>query len=225
MLAGPSQRDDDLRPVLVGQTGTLTGSRWVLEREEVLIGRGADCDIVVADRQVSRHHARVRRAPGGFMVEDLGSKNGTHLNGRQLKDSAILQDGDVIQVALAAKLVYVGAEATQPLSFSEAAALGLGRLRLDTQAHRAWAASNELDPSLSGPQYRLLELLYERSGQVVTREEVIDWVWPGTAADGVSDQAIDALVRRLRERLEEADPGHAYIATIRGHGFRLDNEI
>jgi len=225
MIAGSSERDDDLRPVLVGQTGTLTGARWVLEGEEVLIGRGADCDIVVADRQVSRHHAKVRRAMAGFVVEDLGSKNGTHLNGRQLKGPAILQDGDVIQVALAAKLVYVGAEATQPLSFSEAAALGLGRLRLDIQAHRAWAGSTELDPPLSGPQYRLLELLYGRAGQVVTREEVIEGVWPGTAANGVSDQAIDALVRRLRERLEEVDPGQAYIATIRGHGFRLENEI
>jgi DNA-binding response OmpR family regulator len=218
-------RDDDMRPVLVGQTGALTGTRWVLDREDVLIGRGGDCDIVVADRQVSRHHARVRRSAAGYVVEDLGSKNGTHLNGRAIQDAAMLQDGDVIQVALAAKLVYVGAEATQPLSLSDAAALGLGRLRIDRDAHRTWVGSVELDPGLSVPQFRLLELLYERAGHVVTREDVIEWVWPGTSADGVSDQAIDALVRRLRERLEEADPGQAYIATIRGHGFRLDNQV
>ena len=40
---------------------------------------------------------------------------------------------------------------------------------------------------------------------------------------GVSEQAIDALVRRLRDRLAEVDEGHQYIVTVRGHGFRLDN--
>jgi DNA-binding response OmpR family regulator len=35
--------------------------------------------------------------------------------------------------------------------------------------------------------------------------------------------AIDALVRRLRDRLAEVDPGHNYIVTVRGHGFRFDN--
>ncbi len=40
--------------------------------------------------------------------------------------------------------------------------------------------------------------------------------------DGVSEQAIDALVRRLRDRIAELDPKHQYIITVRGHGFRLD---
>jgi len=40
---------------------------------------------------------------------------------------------------------------------------------------------------------------------------------------GVSQQAIDALVRRLRDRLFELDAEHQYVVTVRGHGFRLDN--
>ena len=40
---------------------------------------------------------------------------------------------------------------------------------------------------------------------------------------GVSEQAIDALVRRLRDRLAEVDGSHQYIVTVRGHGFKLDN--
>jgi DNA-binding response OmpR family regulator len=39
----------------------------------------------------------------------------------------------------------------------------------------------------------------------------------------VSEQAIDALVRRLRDRLAELDPDHRYVVTVRGHGFRLEN--
>jgi DNA-binding response OmpR family regulator len=80
----------------------------------------------------------------------------------------------------------------------------------------------ELDPPLSLPQYRLLELLYLHAGRVCTRETVVETVWPDVVGEGVSEQAIDALVRRLRDRLAEIDPDHQYIVTMRGHGFRLD---
>lgn len=210
-------------PVLIGQTGALQGARWPLNCEELLIGRAPECQVVVVDRQVSRHHARVRRVEGGYLLEDLGSKNGTHINGTPVERSVLLRDGDVIQVALAAKLLFVGTEATMPLSLSGAPEAPGGRLRMDALGHRIWVAERELDPPLSPPQYRLLELLYVHADQVVSREDIVEHVWPGTDLAGVSEQAIDALVRRLRERLAEVDPGHPYVATVRGHGFRLDN--
>jgi DNA-binding response OmpR family regulator len=58
---------------------------------------------------------------------------------------------------------------------------------------------------------------------VVTREEIVREVWPEAQGLGVSEQAIDALVRRLRDRLTEVDPDHNYIVTVRGHGFRFEN--
>jgi DNA-binding response OmpR family regulator len=54
---------------------------------------------------------------------------------------------------------------------------------------------------------------------------VIEAVWPEAVGEGVSEQAIDALVRRLRDRIAEIDPEHQYIITVRGHGFRLNNEL
>lgn len=209
-------------PVLIGQEGPLQGGRWPLARSGLLIGRGADCDVIVADRQVSRHHARIRIVgEGEYVLEDLGSKNGTHVNGAAIEGAHRLVDGDVIQVAVAAKLLYVGTEATLPLTLE--AGIGAGRLRLDSHAHRVWLGERELEPPLSPPQYRLLELLMAKSGQVVVRDDVVQAVWPGSESEGISEQAIDALVRRLRERLAEADPEHAYIVTVRGHGFRLEN--
>lgn len=211
-------------PVLIGQAGPLQGGRWLLTSETLLIGRGPECDVVVPDRQVSRHHAQVRRlAEGEYVLEDLDSKNGTHVNGVALQAPRRLTDGDVIQVALVAKLLFVGSESTMPLSLEEDARPGQGRVRVDRQAHRIWVASTELDPPLSPPQYRLLELLVSRSGQVVSREEIVAAVWEDSQSEGISEQAIDALVRRLRERLAEVDPGHPYLMTVRGHGFRLDN--
>ena len=64
-----------------------------------------------------------------------------------------------------------------------------------------------------------------RDGLVVPREELVKEVWEEEEAYGVSDQALDALVRRLRDRLAEADPGHEYVVTIRGHGLRLENPV
>lgn len=210
-------------PVLIAQTGQLDGSRWVLDHPETLIGRGAECGLVVPDRQVSRHHARIRREPDGYYLEDLGSKNGTHLNGARIEQPVRLQDGDVVQIALALKLIFVGTEATIPLK--QADLVDIGRLRMDARAHRVWVGKQELDPPLSPPQYRLLELIYRNADRVVGRDEIVEAVWPDSHGAGVSEQAIDALVRRLRERLAELDPGHSYVQTVRGHGFRLNNPI
>ncbi len=212
-------------PVLVSQTGELRGDRWVLDQDEIIIGRSPECDMVIPDRKVSREHARLRKTPDGVVVEDLGSKNGTHVNGSPINDPVLLQDGDVISVALAVKWMFVGTEATVPLSVSEAAELGLGRLRMDPEAHRAWLLETEIDPPLSPAQYRLLELLYRNGNRVVSRSDIVEHVWPESEEEGVSEQAIDALVRRLRDRLAEVDPDHSYIVTVRGHGFRLDNPL
>lgn len=211
-------------PVLLGQgTGPLQGGRWLLTAEVVTIGRGDECDIVVPDRQVSRQHARIRRVgQGEYEVEDLGSKNGTHLNGVLLQEPRRLADGDVIQIALAARLIYVGSEATLPLSLEDEGIVTSGRVRIDRHAHRIWVAGRELEPPLSPPQYRLLELLAVRAGQVVSRDEIVRAVWEGSESEGISEQAIDALIRRLRDRLEEVDPGRSHVTTVRGHGFRLE---
>jgi pSer/pThr/pTyr-binding forkhead associated (FHA) protein len=70
-------------PLLVAQEGPLKGQRWQLSQTLVL-GREPSCDVVVADRQISRFHARLTPTPEGVILEDLGSKNGTHHNGMPL---------------------------------------------------------------------------------------------------------------------------------------------
>jgi DNA-binding response OmpR family regulator len=212
-------------PFLVAPTGELRGERWQLSDDPFVIGRGAECDIVVADRQVSREHALIRRTSSGYLLEDLGSKNGTHLNGVKIKSAAILQDGDEIQVAFAIKLTFIGSEATLPLVLDAEAMAGARLLKMEIQAHRVWIGEQEVDPPLSPPQFRLLELLYQNAVRVVTREEIAEHVWPGTHGVGVSDQAIDALIRRLRDRLAEIDSTSDFIVTVRGHGFRLHNPL
>jgi hypothetical protein len=205
--------------VLILREGQGMGTRWRIDRDSMIIGREEDCDIVLPSRQVSRNHARIRRSGEQHILEDLGSKNRTFVNGRELTEPYTLQDGDEIQVALSFKLFFVDAGATAPLFFDR----GRTGLRLDKGAKSVWIKGQELDPPLSLAQYRLLELLYDNEGKVRSRDEVVQAVWPDAVEEGVSEQAIDALTRRLRERLSELDPDHQYIVTVRGHGFRFDN--
>ena len=72
-------------------------------------------------------------------------------------------------------------------------------------------------------QFKMLELLYENQGRVVSRQQLIEVVWGSEEAIQVTEQALDAMVRRLRERLADLDATHEYIVTVRGHGLRLDN--
>jgi len=207
-------------PILIAQVGPLEGQRWKI-KSELLLGRGPDCDIVIPMRQVSRHHARIVKGKDGSLVEDLNSKNGTYINGRLIDEVTSLEEGDEIQVSLAQHFVYLSSDATMPL---EGLPLDMQRrrLRVDIGARRVWVMEKELDPPLSASQFNLLRILYEQSGEVVPRSEIIRAVW-GKAAEGVTEQALDALVRRLRDRLSEVDPTWDYIVTVRGHGLRLDN--
>jgi predicted component of type VI protein secretion system len=61
---------------------------------EITVGRSPDCVIVIADPSVSRRHARVRRVEDGFVLEDLGSANGTSVNGKPVEAPVRLKNED-----------------------------------------------------------------------------------------------------------------------------------
>jgi pSer/pThr/pTyr-binding forkhead associated (FHA) protein len=206
--------------MLVAYEGELEGERWVLDQDRVTIGRAPDCEVQLPKRQVSRYHARIERDDGGYLLRDLGSKNGTFVNGKEVRgEPCRLKDGDELQIALYIKMGFVGADATVPLELTGP----YKGLRVDKPAKRVFLGGQELSPPLSAAQYRLLELLSERDGHVVTRDEIVSVVWSEQDALGVTEQAIDALVHRLRDRIAALDPDHEYIVTVRGHGLRLEN--
>jgi hypothetical protein len=201
--------------------GATPGRRIFIDGPVLLIGRDDTCDLVIPERQVSRYHASISIERDQYLLRDLDSKNGTFVNGREVEDAHALQDGDEIQIAYCCKLAFVGADATAPVILDEEEA----GLRLDPEGKRVWVAGQELDPPLSLAQYRLLALLYQEPGRVYSRDAVVDAVWPEDEREGISEQAIDALARRLRERLAEVDPQNQYVVTVRGHGFRLENAV
>src|SRR3954469_8918851 len=86
-------------PSLVFLAGPIAGRRFKLGDGEYVIGRRSDCQIFVPDMRVSRQHARLYKGEDGWTLEDLGSNNGTYLNGTRLQGSSALKTDDEITIA------------------------------------------------------------------------------------------------------------------------------
>jgi pSer/pThr/pTyr-binding forkhead associated (FHA) protein len=85
------------------RTGPQEGTVFDLEKETVILGRDVTNDIVLADAEVSRRHSRLSLSPQGYVLEDLGSTNGTFVNGERLTGPHLLIPGD--QIGVSQKLV------------------------------------------------------------------------------------------------------------------------
>lgn len=87
----------NLNVKLVFQPGTANVTEYRIEKEDVAIGRGDDCDIILNDPEVSRRNSVIRRMNMDFVIQDLGSANGTFVNGIPVEVYA-LSGGDVIRI-------------------------------------------------------------------------------------------------------------------------------
>jgi len=78
--------------------GPETGKVYTVERERTILGRHPDCDIVLDVAAVSRQHARILRSGNAYFLEDLGSRNGTFINGRMIQAREMLKEGDRVKI-------------------------------------------------------------------------------------------------------------------------------
>jgi pSer/pThr/pTyr-binding forkhead associated (FHA) protein len=83
-------------------------SEIVISQEDYLIGRGTDCDLRLRDEAISRHHCSIRNNANEPLLLDLGSSNGTYLNGKRIRSQASLHTGDEIKFGEHAYVVYFG---------------------------------------------------------------------------------------------------------------------
>ena len=86
-------------PSLIFMAGPIAGRRYKLGEGEYVIGRRSDCQIFVPDMRVSRQHARLWRSGDSWSLEDLGSNNGTYINGIKLQSAMPLKHDDEITIA------------------------------------------------------------------------------------------------------------------------------
>lgn len=196
-----------------------SSKRWELT-EATIVGRGGEAAIVLAVPALSRHHLQLTPRPSGWFVTDLDSRNGTHLNGLAIEaEPKQLYDGDLLVLAGSLTLRF-----RDPMATPMVPKIGkLTGVWIDPDTDAVWVDANLVEPPLTARQFRLLELLYNNDGAVVSRAEAIDTAWSDVAAAGVTDDALSALIKRLRKRLAEFELGEPNIEIVRHRGVRLRN--
>lgn len=98
-MAGASYR-------LVMRSGPTPGKVFPVQKDEVIIGRDLTNDIVINDAEISRRHSRLSMQAGGYAIEDLGSTNGTMVNGQRLTSPYALHSGEMILLGEHVSLVF-----------------------------------------------------------------------------------------------------------------------
>ena len=91
---------------LVMRSGKTEGTAYPLEKSEIFLGRDAANDIVINDAEVSRRHVRIFLQGPNYVIEDLGSTNGTSVNGQRLMGPYMLHPGEMITFGEHVNLLY-----------------------------------------------------------------------------------------------------------------------
>lgn len=99
-------------PVLVVTKGPNRGEKFLLRKSEITVGRHPESDIFLSDITVSRNHAKIAQEPGGHVLYDVGSLNGTYLNRKRI-ERCVLSDGDELQIGKFKLMFLTGREKSQ----------------------------------------------------------------------------------------------------------------
>lgn len=203
----------------------LTGSdvegrpvEFRLTEDKTLLGRDPSALISLPVLPISRRHALITRRESYYYLCDLGSLNGTYVNGLPVSETPVrLKDGDEIVVGGVVALRFSNPSDTVQMP-------RVGRLQgiwIDEASRTVWIDAHPVEPPLSPAQFTLLQLLYSSAGQVFSREQIVAAVWADTPPTAVSHEAVEGLIKRLRSRLREVQPNADYVQVVRGHGLRL----
>jgi len=183
------------------------------------LGRSAAADVHLPWSRISREHARLYRRGAQIWLQDNHSRNGVFRNGQRLgEEPALLSDGDVIVLAGIIEIIFHDPAET----LMGPAAGRLSGVWIDPDAGKVWVDGQPVQPPLSLHQMRLLRALYQQPGRVLSFDEVKQAVWPDENPEGVSKQALDGVIKRLRQRLRAANPRFNAIRVVRGYGIKLE---
>ncbi|WP_129630430.1 FHA domain-containing protein [Candidatus Oscillochloris fontis] len=211
MLSAPAPK-----LIIKRQDGQYRELEW--DQEMISVGRDSSNDIVIDHPLASRRHARFVREGDGFVLHDLESTNGTFLNGERLTGNQELRNQDQVIIADTV-ITFQDPEATVKGALPpELLRAVREELRVDSRTKQVFLRGQVLEPSLTVKEFHLLELLYSRRGQVISKDEIARDVWDYEVFDY---NAIDALVYRLRQRIEPDPTNPRYLVTQRGFGYKL----
>lgn len=181
-----------------------------LEQTITRLGRAVENEIVIVSKRASREHAHIRRDGRRVFLDDLGSTNGTFLNGERVLGSVQLRDGDEISVGEVMFTFHDPDTTTRETPFPE----------LEVNVEAGIVRLNRHAIQLSPKEFSLLAYLYENRGKVCSKDEIGRTVWSEYQA-GIYDYQIENLIRRLRTKIESDANAPVLLITVRGLGYKL----
>lgn len=181
-----------------------------LDQTVTRLGRAVENEIVIVSKRASREHAHIRRDGRRVFLDDLGSTNGTFVNGERVLGSMQLRDGDQIAIGEVVFTFHDPDTTTRETPFPE----------LEVNVEAGVVRLNRHAIQLSPKEFSLLAYLYENRGKVCSKDEIGQTVWPEYQS-GIYDYQIENLVRRLRTKIESDANMPVLLITVRGLGYKL----
>ena len=151
-----------------------------LEGDSLVIGRSSRCDLTVPDRCLSRQHVRLSRADDDWVVEDMGSRNGTRLNGTMISGATPITPGDVIDASMS-RITFGGGGAATPTQSSWEDGHSIFRAASDiiSESEREFTRPSDTGTEelhRAADQLRVLYDVHQALDESTTPEELLDGV-------------------------------------------------
>jgi DNA-binding response OmpR family regulator len=188
----------------------LSRQEHLLAQSVTRLGRAVENEIVIVSKRASREHAHIRRDGRRTFLDDLGSTNGTFLNGERVLGSMQLRDGDQIAIGEVTFTFHDPDTTTRETPFPE----------LEVNLEAGVVRLNRHTIQLSPKEFSLLAHLYQNRGKVCSKDEIGRTVW-SEYQSGIYDYQIENLIRRLRTKIENDANTPILLITVRGLGYKL----
>lgn len=212
------------------------GKIFTLNKPVAVVGRRTSQstpDIDLNDEVVSRRHMEIMLKDDKYWVRDLDSTNGTMLNDDRIIAGSLYELKHNSRIGLGVEgtssrivLVFKESEDTNIIHGKEDKAarrdnaLTVTWLKIDQG--RKEAVIDGKQKKLSKKEYELLVFLYNNAGNICSRDEIIQAVWPESKdLSAISDATIDQLVHRLREKVEPKPAEPSRIISKKAFGYML----
>ncbi len=185
------------------------------------IGRSKEGnDLVIESPYVSRQHAKILLQGANALIQDLGSTNGTWVNGVKLAaEPAPLPPGaEVVLGHGSISFSFHMGDTTLPADLDAE-----GRSwTVDLLSREVRVRGIALSPPLSRKEFDIVALLWQRRRSACSRPEIAASGWPERSPGDVGNDEIDQYIRRIRRRIGDAGGDAGNITTMRRFGYKLD---
>ena len=192
-----------------------------LDGDVITIGRDLTCTIQLDSPYVSRYHARIERRDGSAALIDLGSRNGSQLNGLRVDGDAPFQPGDVLTIGDATiEALDTSAPTSRTLTLRQERSEppATDRLHVDQHLYEVSIGGRPLERRLSRQEFELLRYLYEHRGRVCGRKELGDAIW---GVDRWDHNMLHRVIHRLKGKLEPSPERPRYVHNVPQIGYRV----